>query len=331
MTLATAAAAGALAVLALAAAGSGRALRRPRETLEAAVGATVALIALVLEKVNGYEGVLTGVALVLGIAAAARFAQSVIDASRDASSRLFALLEKENAAKSRFLPRTLVDRLGRGSLAEVVLGDRATEPMTVLFADIRDSTALTERLSSEKAFELIAEFFARSARIVRDHHGSVDRYLGDGYMALFPRRVEDALDAALAIQSEVASLNAEEHWPRIEVGLGLHTGPVTFGTVGDARHLDTTIVSDTANTAKRVEGLSKRLRAPVVATGDVMHAVRDRTRYVVSQLGPQHVRGKSEPIEVFSIAARPVLQERRLRTITGTVDPSPPPRPARTP
>jgi len=71
--------------------------------------------------------------------------------------------------------------------------DRATESMTVLFADIRDSTSLTESLSSEDAFVLIADFFARSARVIREHRGSVDKYLGDGYMALFPRRVEDAL------------------------------------------------------------------------------------------------------------------------------------------
>jgi len=318
MTVVTAAAAGALAALALVSAGSGRPLRRPRETTEAAIGATVALVALVLDQLSGYEGVLAGVALVLGIAAALRYGQTMIAANRDGANRLFALLERENAAKSRFLPRTLVDRLGRGSLAEVALGDRKTESMTVLFADIRDSTSLTERLSSEQAFELIADFFARSSRVVRRHHGSVDRYLGDGYMALFPRRVEDGLDAALALQAEVAELNRENIGPRIEIGVGIHTGPVTFGTVGDARHIDTTIVSDTVNTAKRVEGLSKRLHVPVVATGEVMQSVREPARYLVSELGPQRVRGKSEPIEVFAVAGVPA--PRRVRTVTGTLE-----------
>ncbi len=193
--------------------------------------------------------------------------------------------------------------------------------MTVLFADIRDSTSLTERLSSEQAFVLIADFFARSSRVIGRHHGSVDRYLGDGYMALFPRRVEDALDAALALQAEVAELNREAIGPRIEIGVGLHTGAITFGTVGDARHIDTTIVSDTVNTAKRVEGLSKRLHVPVVATDEVMQAVRDPSRYAVRDLGPQRVRGKREPIDVFSVEVAP--QARRVRTITGTVEPQP--------
>jgi two-component system sensor histidine kinase ChiS len=192
----------------------------------------------------------------------------------------------------------------------------------VLFADIRDSTSLTERLSSEQAFVLIADFFARSSRVVRRHHGSVDRYLGDGYMALFPRRVEDALDAAIALQAEVAELNREAIGPSIQIGVGLHTGPVTFGTVGDARHLDTTIVSDTVNTAKRVEGLSKRLSVPIVATEEVVHAVRDPSRYVVRRLGPQRVRGKQEPIDVFGIA--PSAMPRRVTTITGTVEPQTP-------
>ena len=306
----TAAAAGALAALAIIAAGSGHALRRRREALEAAAAATLAAIAMIL---GGDEAVLGGVALVLGLAAIARYAQAVVSATRDAPARLFATFERESLAKGRFLPRTLVDRLGRNSLADVKVGDRATERMTVLFADIRDSTALTEELSSEDAFVLIADFFARSARVVREHRGSVDKYLGDGYMALFPRCAEDALDAAMALQAAVRELNREGIGPPIEVGIGVHTGPVTFGTVGDARHIDTTVVSDTVNTAKRVEGLSKRLRVPVVATEDVMHLVRDSSRYIVRPLGAHPVRGKRDPVDVMAI--EPMPDVRRVNTV----------------
>jgi class 3 adenylate cyclase len=308
MTSVTAAAAGALGALTLVALGSGRALRRRRESLEAAAAAGLATLVTIL---GGDEGLLMGVAVVLGGAAVARYVQAVVSATRDAPARLFAAFERESEAQGRFLPRTLVDRLGR-TLADVEIGDRATEPMTVLFADIRDSTALTEQLSSEIAFVLIADFFARSARVVREHRGSIDRYLGDGYMALFPRCVEDALDAAMALQQAVRELNREGLGPPIEIGVGLHTGPVTFGTVGDARHIDTTIVSDTVNTAKRVEGLSKRLRAPVVATEDVMRLVRDPARYLVRKLGPQPVRGKRDPIEVMGV--EPAPEVRRINT-----------------
>ena len=308
MTSVTAAAAGALGALTLVALGSGRALRRRRESLEAAAAAALATLVTIL---GGDEGLLMGVAVVLGGAAVARYVQAVVSATRDAPARLFAAFERESEAQGRFLPRTLVDRLGR-TLADVEIGDRATESMTVLFADIRDSTALTEQLSSENAFVLIADFFARSARVVREHRGSIDRYLGDGYMALFPRCVEDALDAAMALQQAVRELNREGLGPPIEIGVGLHTGPVTFGTVGDARHIDTTIVSDTVNTAKRVEGLSKRLRAPVVATEDVMRLVRDPARYLVRKLGAQPVRGKRDPIEVMGV--EPAPEVRRINT-----------------
>ncbi len=309
MNLVGAGTAGALAALAIVAAASGPALRRRREAFEAAAAAALGAFAVV---VGGDEGVLAGVAIVLGAAAVARYAQAVVAATRDAPARLFAAFERESEARGRFLPRTLVDRLGRTSLADVEVGDRATEPMTVLFADIRDSTALTEQLSSEDAFVLIADFFARSARVVREHRGSVDRYLGDGYMALFPRCVEDALDAALALQAAVRELNREKLGPPIEIGVGLHTGPITFGTVGDARHIDTTIVSDTVNTAKRVEGLSKRLREPVVATEDVMSQVRDRSRYLVRPLGARHVRGKRDPVDVMAV--EPIPDVRRINT-----------------
>jgi adenylate cyclase len=316
MTSLTAVAAGALGALAVVAAGTGLALRRRRETLEAAAAAALATVAMIL---GGDDGVLGGVAFVLGLAAVARYAQAVVSATRDAPARLFATFERESEAQGRFLPRTLVDRLGRNSLADVEIGDRATERMTVLFADIRDSTALTEELSSEDAFVLIAEFFARSARVVREHRGSIDKYLGDGYMALFPRCVEDALDAALALQTAVRDLNREKLGPPIEIGVGLHTGPVTFGTVGDARHIDTTVVSDTVNTAKRVEGLSKRLRCSVVATEDVMHLVRDTTRYLVRELGAQPVRGKREPIDVMAV--QPMPDVRRINTVHAPAPP----------
>ncbi|MBV8369061.1 MAG: adenylate/guanylate cyclase domain-containing protein [Candidatus Eremiobacteraeota bacterium] len=308
MTSVTAAAAGALGALALVAVATGPALRRRRETLEAAAAAALALVATVL---GGDDFVLIGVALVLSAAAVARYTQAVLSATRDAPARLFAAFERESEARGRFLPRTLVDRLGR-TLDDVAIGDRATEPMTVLFADIRDSTALTEQLSSEDAFVLIADFFARSARVVREHRGSIDKYLGDGYMALFPRCVEDALDAALALQNAVRELNREKLGPPIEVGVGIHTGPVTFGTVGDARHIDTTVVSDTVNTAKRVEGLSKRLRAPVLATEDVMHLVREPARYIVRPLGAQPVRGKREPVDVMAIEPAPEVRRINL-------------------
>jgi class 3 adenylate cyclase len=309
MTTVTAVAAGALGALAVLAAVTGPALRRRRETLEAASAAALATVAMVL----GGDEVLGGVALVLGLAALARYVQAVVTATRDAPARMFATFERESQARGRFLPRTLVDRLGRNSLADVEIGDRATERMTVLFADIRDSTALTEQLSSEDAFVLIADFFARSARVVREHRGSVDRYLGDGYMALFPRCVEDGLDAAMALQAAVNDLNREGIGPPIEIGVGVHTGPVTFGTVGDARHIDTTVVSDTVNTAKRVEGISKRLRVPVVATEDVIHEVRDITRYIVEPLGAQPVRGKREPIDVMAVQLMP--DARRINTV----------------
>ena len=304
MTPVPAAEAAALTMLAVVSASSGRALRRPRETREAAALAAGGALAAIF----GPDGVLWGVALVLGLAACLRFGQALASATRDRPTRLWAALERENAVRGRFFPRTLVERLGRGSLADIALGDRVTESMTILIADIRDSTGLTESLSSEEAFILIADFFARSARVVRAHRGSIDKYLGDGFMALFPRRVEDDLDAAIALQAAVAALNEEALGPTIEIGVGVHTGLVTFGTVGDARHIDTTVVAETVNSAKRIEGLSKRLRVPVVTTGKVVRAIREREKYFVRPLGPQLVRGKREPLVVYAVDRAPLVQ-----------------------
>ncbi len=302
MTSLTAVTAGSLGMLALVAAASGRALRQVQAAAESALAATIATIADVL----GGDSVLIGVVAILGLAAAARFAWALVASTRDEPARMLALLERESAAKGRFIPRTLYDRLG-DSLEEITVGKSGTEHMTILFADIRDSTALTEQLPSDVAFTLVAEFFRLSADVVRKHHGTIDKYLGDGYMALFPRTVEDALDAGLALQDAVRTFNATGVGPPIQVGIGMHAGVVTFGTVGDDRHIDTTVVSNTVNTAKRVEGLSKRLGAPVVATGEVLQRLRDPARYVVRPLGSHAVRGKREPLEVFGVQRPPVV------------------------
>ncbi|MGD1067856.1 MAG: adenylate/guanylate cyclase domain-containing protein [Vulcanimicrobiaceae bacterium] len=318
MTPVMAFAAGAFGTVAAVAAAGGRAVGGRRERWEAVALATAGMLFALLDG----EGIFAGLALVLGLSGAARFAETLLRSRRERSTRLLTALEREGTTHRRFLPRALVDRLGRASLADVGRGDRVTQKMTVLFADIRDSTALTESLSGEAAFTLVADFFDRSARTVRRHHGSIDTYLGDGYMALFPRRVEDALDAALALQLAVAQRNDEQVGPTITIGIGIHTGPVTFGLVGDALQLDTTVVAETVHTAKRVEEISKEAGAPIVATGEVVQAVRDPGRYLVRDLGPRQLRGKNEPIDVFAIAA-PHAPAGRIPTVREVVPAKP--------
>ena len=127
----------------------------------------------------------------------------------------------------------------------------------------------------------------------------------DGY----PEKKKDYPERSrFALQAAVATLNEEGLGPPIEIGVGVHTGLVTFGTVGDARHIDTTVVAETVNSAKRIEGLSKRLRVPVVTTGKVVRAIREREKYFVRPLGPQLVRGKREPLVVYAVDRAPLVQ-----------------------
>ena len=206
---------------------------------------------------------------------------------------------------SRFVPREILYFLGKKSIVEVKLGDQIQQEMTVLFSDIRSFTSLSEQMTPQENFNFINDYLSRVGPIIRKHNGFIDKYIGDAVMALFPKRAEDAVDAAIAMQNAVGAFNierVERGLPTISIAIGLHTGNVMLGTVGEAERMEGTVISDAVNLASRMEGLTKIYKASIVVSEHTLSMLgQGSNQYNVRFLDRVQVKGKKEAVSVFEI------------------------------
>lgn len=207
---------------------------------------------------------------------------------------------------ARFVPNEFINALGRERLTEVLLGDQIQREVTVLFADIRDYTTLAEGMSPQENFRFVNAYHSRMGPIVRRHHGFVNQYLGDAIMAIFPREPADALQAAVAMQTELTAYNAErakKDRMAIRMGIGLHSGPLIMGIIGDAQRMDAATVADTVNTASRIEGLTKHFGVGILLSGDSLEGIKNegatQHAFHVRYLGRVLAKGKKESVAMY--------------------------------
>ncbi|HYQ14913.1 MAG TPA: adenylate/guanylate cyclase domain-containing protein, partial [Polyangiaceae bacterium] len=218
---------------------------------------------------------------------------------------LQAALEKQvelTRAYSRFTPRAFLDFLKRESILDVRLGDHHHGNMTVMCLDIRDYTALSEVLSAGDNFRFLSGFFSRMTVYVARHAGVVSTFTGDGFLSFFPGHPSDALGASIEIQAAVRAYNvdrAAKGRSPIAVGLGLHTGPLMLGVIGDQDRLEASLISDTVNTAARMEGLTKEFRVGIVASESTVAALAPEAQRQIRRVADVKVKGKSQPTRVY--------------------------------
>lgn len=216
-------------------------------------------------------------------------------------------MTKMNAALERFIPREVLSFLGKGSIMDVELGDHSERHMTVLFADIRDFTTLSETLTPDENFRFINSYLERMGPVIRRHGGFVDKYLGDGIMALFPGSPSEAMAAALEIRGALALYNRDRStmgYVPLRIGVGLHWGPLMLGTIGENRRMDSTVISDTVNTASRLEGLTKKYARDILVSGETVEAIKTNTNTPgldFELLGEELVKGKTKPVAVYCL------------------------------
>lgn len=204
-----------------------------------------------------------------------------------------------------YTPRHLADRIL--SSRSALEGER--KPVTVLFCDLVESTPLAERLGPELMHHLVHRFFEVGLDEVHRYDGTISQFMGDGFMALFgaPLASEDharrAVLAALSIQDSLRGLREElrhEHDIQLSVRMGLNTGTVVIGRIGDNLRMDYTAVGDTSNLAARLQQLAEPdtillSEATARLAGGVVDLIPE---------GPRTVKGKSRPVPVYRLVAR---------------------------
>lgn len=231
-------------------------------------------------------------------------AQTAVTVETVRAHRRLAREEVARANYSRFMPEYVVQQLLNNPHSFRLGGVNQT--ITVLFADIRGFTAFSEREKPEKVVGLLNRYFSAMSEIIFDHGGTLDKYIGDGLMAIFgaptasPADAMNAVKTAVAMQKRLATLNPEletEGFGRISVGIGLHTGEATIGYIGSDKRSEYTAIGDTVNLAARLESNARGgeiliSEATAAATGNLIP---------VNPREPLTVRNRVQPVNVFEV------------------------------
>jgi adenylate cyclase len=211
------------------------------------------------------------------------------------------------AAYSRFLPAHVVENLLHRP-ESLQLGG-ANQQATILFADLRGFTRLSALYDPEQVVAMLNEYFGAMSEIIFEHGGTLDKYIGDGLMALFgapyagPDDPINAVAAAVAMQKRMAVMKQQfqakaERWQELNIGIGINTGIVTVGYVGSARRLDYTAIGDPVNMASRLEN-----HAPpgmIYLSQSTYEGLQGRFECRPLQLV---VKGRDEPLDCYQVLA----------------------------
>lgn len=209
-----------------------------------------------------------------------------------------------NKSYSRFVPHQLLKQLSSSGVGDISLGDSCERNMTILFCDIRGFTTLSESLSPAANFRFINRYLSQIAPVINKHGGIIDKYMGDGIMALFPNSADDALRAAIQMLGSLADYNKilqNKKLSTIEIGLGLHSGRTMLGTVGTQSRMDATVISDTVNAAARVESMTKAFCTNILITEETKRELKDLSKYRMRYIAACRIQGKSKPVTMYEV------------------------------
>lgn len=208
-------------------------------------------------------------------------------------------LEKEFG---RYVSPNVADAVLRG---EAEFGRAEKRQVTVLFLDLRDFTAMCEREAPEKVVQFLNTFFERTCKIIESHGGTVNKFLGDGILALFgapdehPMHAYAAAEAAHEIVQFTDELRASGGmWQEFDVGIGLDTGTVVAGAIGSRDRLEYTAIGATVNRAARLQSLSRDTHRRIIVSRACAQALGPRANLV--SLGEVGLKGFSAPEPVYA-------------------------------
>ncbi len=240
---------------------------------------------------------------------------------RDAVRSTITDLKETNKSIERFVPHAFLTIMGKTSILSVVLGDNRRHDMTVLFSDIRNFTSLSEQMTPDENFAFINSYLERMGPVIRDHNGFIDKYIGDAIMALF-ENADDALRASLAMLAALDDYNAGRvaaGQEAISIGIGLNTGSLMLGTIGEKHRMDGTVISDAVNLAARVEGMTKVYKVSLLISQNTYDHLADPAAYAIRPVDVAVVKGKTWPVALFEVFERDAADERAAKAATRAV------------
>ncbi|MBL8034291.1 MAG: adenylate/guanylate cyclase domain-containing protein [Leptospiraceae bacterium] len=215
--------------------------------------------------------------------------------------------EKLKGALGKFVNPEIAEKAMKGEIK--LGGERKTA--TIFFSDIRSFTAISEKLEPEEVVEFLNEYMTIMVRIIGEHQGIVDKFIGDAIMAVWgvpESKGNDALNAVNATIKMRAALlefnkgRGSAKKPLIKIGCGLNTGPVLAGQIGSDDRLDYTVIGDAVNLASRVESLNKPFGTDILISQDTYNIVKNE--FDCEPMQKIKVKGKSEPQQIYAVIRR---------------------------
>ncbi len=203
-----------------------------------------------------------------------------------------------------YVPHEIIEKM-QGQSVENLLRSEKKE-MTVLFTDVRGFTTISEKMEPEALSDLLNHFLTPMTEIVHRNKGAIDKYIGDAMMAFWgapmddPDHAANGVVAALAMVSSLDQLNREfkeKGWPRLEIGIGLNTGPMSVGNMGSDFRLSYTVLGDAVNLGARLEGLTKQYGVPILVGATTAKNCPD---IEMSELDQVRVKGKLDAVKIFT-------------------------------
>ncbi|MDX1960615.1 MAG: adenylate/guanylate cyclase domain-containing protein [Leptospiraceae bacterium] len=228
------------------------------------------------------------------------FSQSILLSVKFANA--FRKIERMSVSMQKFVPKDFLSLIGKESIEEVQFGEQVEKFMTVLFLDIRDFTKLSETMSPKENFDFINAMLKRLGPIIRNHNGFIDKYIGDGIMALFPKSPNDALNASIEMCVQLNQYNqtrVNDNFAPIKIGIGINTGRLILGTIGETERMEGTVISDAVNLASRIEGLNKNFGTSIILTETSLSYLDQVEKYQIRLLGNANIKGKIHTVKIF--------------------------------
>ncbi len=201
----------------------------------------------------------------------------------------------------RYLDESVAEQIVKSGKTQL---ENERKEVVVLFSDIKGFTKMSEKMDPAEIVSMLNTYLDRMSRVIKEHGGMIDKFVGDAIMAIFgvpfqrDDDIERSLKCALEMRRELHRMN-EEHGTNVDSGIGLHFGEVVVGNIGASFRWDYTCIGDTVNTASRIESLTRKIDAEVLVSEAIYERVKDKFEFEYA--GEFSVKGKELPVRVYKL------------------------------